>query len=204
MWRNGPENLSLEWESDPESDLLWDATKLLDGNTLLALAELKALADKGSALSMMYLGDTYLNGRGVTQDVEKGEKWMRRAAERGSIEGAQRLAVFYKKRGDFNRAREEFMKLDDRYFSHAMYLLGHMHYFGQVVDKYVEKSIYYWRRAEENCHLLAKNWYSYLLRNEKFGIIAKIKGYAKLFTLLISGVRCKIMHTDSDRLRDWW
>ena len=197
-----PENIILAWDDEPNVNALWEATELLTTNPLLALSKLEYLAGQGSALSKVYLGDAYLYGRGVERDYERGELWLKRAAEQGSIEGAFRLARHYQGAGEFAKAESEFIKLGDRGFSPAMHTLGNMYFNGEGVTKNIDKALECWTRAERCGHLIAKQRASFLLRSGHLGLIGRLKGYIKLASGLIPFIKYRSEYPDSDRLRN--
>ena len=69
----------------------FDATK--QGDFATALEEFKPLADEGNALAQYFMGDLYLNGLGVPQDIQTATKWFALAAEQGHAEAQNNMAV---------------------------------------------------------------------------------------------------------------
>ena len=198
-----PEIIVQEWEREPDVERLWGATDLLKTDVLTAIKKLEDLSMEGSALSMMYLGDTYLYGRKVEIDLERGERWMRQSVARGSIEGMYRLARYYQSQGRNDEAKCILVQLCDHGFSPAMYILGLMYYEGSGVEKDINMAEKYWTMAELNGHIIAKQAISIMLRSGRHGIFGKIKGYVKLIQLLTYGVAYRILYPESDRLRYW-
>lgn len=198
-----PESFIQALADEPDLDAFWDASAQLKIAPLLAIAKLEKLAERGSALSMLYIGDSYENGRGVERNVELGDQWYRRAADCGSIEAAHRLAFAYWHKHEYGRAIEELSKLSERGFTPAMFCLGSMYYVGKGVKPSVENAMKYWKMAEARGHILAKQRLSKLFRSGDLGFIYRIKGYIKLMMLIIPALRCHINYPKSDRLRDW-
>jgi TPR repeat protein len=56
---------------------------------------IKADAEAGDTISMLFLGRVYLMGAGVKQDTEAGLKWIRKSASLGDYEAIHLLARFY-------------------------------------------------------------------------------------------------------------
>jgi len=90
------ENLQHEWDEDPFPDELWDALQALKGHRDAGIETLTTLAERGSALAMMYLGHA-LTKSNDGDEVARAEKWLTRSAEGGSIEGRFQLALASRK-----------------------------------------------------------------------------------------------------------
>ena len=189
------------WELEPEPQQLSDALEMLESDSLQAIGRLEAMAKNDSVLSMVYVGDAYLYGDRVGQDSERGEQWLRRAAMKGSIEAAFRLACHYRWIENYDKSIQELTKLSNSGYSPAMYLLGLMNYNGEGVNKNIDQAIIYWKNAADRGHFFATQWYSYLLRKGNFGISSKIRGYLKILLVIIPFVYYKLYYPESDRLR---
>jgi len=201
--RNYIENIDREWWGEGDPGRLKHAIEMRRTDPVHALKELEDLANGGSALAMLYIGDTYGNGRGVSRNVKLGDQWYQRAADRGSIEAAHRLAFGHYHNRDYDKAISILEGLCERGFTPAMFWLGTICYTGRGVNKNNEKAIEYWTIAEAGGHLLEKRRLSILLRSGQLGLIGRLKGYAKLLTLIIPFVICSVKYPRSDRLRDW-
>lgn len=203
MTKRYPENLTREWENEPDACALFEATALLDNEPEVAFKRLKILAESGSGMSMVHLGDAYLIGRRVEQNVDLGVRWLRQAASSGSIEGAYRLACYYESVGNIGDTQKELVKLGDRGFAPAWYALGNIYFRGEGVSKDVHKAIKYWEKAENLGSLVAKQWLIHVLIHDNMGFWHKIKGYMKKVTLFFPIIYYKVQYPDSDRLRNW-
>ncbi len=198
-----PESLMREWDNDPNFDELWTATGLLDSDPLLALAKLETLAANGSALSMVYIGNTYLAGLKVKQDISVGVDWMRRAAVSGSIEGGYRLARHYYQSGELEKAKTELVKLGERGYSPAWFTLGSIYYEGQGGARNLDEAIKCWKKSKDLGHLLAKHSLSYVMRTEIGGISFKLKSYFMWISIVFPILYCKVFYSSSDRIKYW-
>lgn len=204
MTSNIGENLAREWASDSCRQELWDLVGLAESDPDSAVEEMNRLAQKGSILSMVFLGDAYLVGRwGVTKDPDLGEHWLRRSAAGGSIEGAYHLARHLLGRGDYEAALDEYRRLASYGFSPAAFVLGALHYKGEIVAKDVRKALEYFREAGRLGHLPSRHWISYILMNNDMGFISWLHGLAKRVSLVIPFVKTKVMYPESDCLRTW-
>jgi TPR repeat protein len=196
------ENLAKEWNSDPRGTQLWDVVGLAETDPEAALNGMKQLAEEGSSLSMMFLGDAYLFGRyGLKKEPALAERWLRRSASAGSIEGAYLLARYLQGCGRHDAALVEYNKLAESGFSPALFVLGTIHYKGEIARKDIDKAFYYFIEASKLGHLHAKHWVSYIQMNDGLGIISWIVGFFKRCTLIIPFVKTRVMYPQSDRLR---
>ena len=197
------ENIDREWRIESDPDRLRHAIDLREMDSISALDELQALADDGSALAMLYIGDTYGNGRGVPRDVERGDHWYQRAADRGSIEASHRLAFGYYHSRDYQKSIELLGRLSDLGFIPAMYCLGSFYFTGTGVDKDMGKAVECWIKAESGGHLVAKRRVSIILRSGVYGFVGRIRGFLKMLRLIYPFVIYNMKKPRSDRLRDW-
>ncbi|MCI0400725.1 MAG: sel1 repeat family protein [Gammaproteobacteria bacterium] len=55
------------------------------------------MAEQGAPVGQFFLGDMYMNGKGVLLDPVEAVKWWRRAAEQGQIHAQYNLGVAYLK-----------------------------------------------------------------------------------------------------------
>ena len=62
------------WEREPDRERLHRASLLLKTAPVQAVAELKSLSEKGSVLSMVYLGHAFQTGIGSPVDLRKNLK----------------------------------------------------------------------------------------------------------------------------------
>jgi TPR repeat protein len=197
------ENIDREWNLEPLPAELENAIDVRRTDPFSAVKQFESLAEKGSSLAMLYIGDTYANGRGIERNIDLGDQWYQRAAEYGSIEAGHRLAFGYYHQGQYGKAVEELSNLSERGFTPAMYVLGSFYYCGTGVEKDLGKAIKYWKMAESAGHLAAARRISILLRTGEFGLTKKLTGYLKLLRTLYPYVKCIMQHPRSDRIRDW-
>ena len=198
-----PENIVSAWEHEAKPLELHRAAGLIASEPSRALPILLELANEGSLLSMYFLGDTCLYGRGIQLDVEGGLSWLGKAASGGLIEAAYALAFHYRTNGETDRAKVELLKLGERGFSPAWHTLAKMYYYGNGVEKDKFQAVEYWKRAEACGHLYAKRNLSVVMRSENEICITKIRGFAKLLMVMFPFVYYQVQYKDSDRIRDW-
>ena len=114
------------------------------GDYATALREFRPLAESGHTEAQFYLGQMYIVGDGVSQDLAKAENWYLKSAEGGN-EGAQMALVFrYLDGAGFDTmpgaAAEWLQKLAERYskigWAHpAQVILGILYERGQGVTQ---------------------------------------------------------------------
>ncbi len=201
-WTTPGENLAKEWKADPWESSLWDALESGETNPNAALEKMMVLASKDSPLSMFYLGEYYIYGRhGTKPDPIKAEHWLRKAASYGSIEGSWLLARHLEGAGKYKEAETEYNKLVDLGYSPAFFALGFEHYKGDWLERDIQKAIEHLEKAEKLGHFRAGHLLWYIFVHEKLGVIYKLRGWIKRYTMLISYALCRVNYPTSDRLR---
>jgi len=197
------ENIDKEWQADRDPDAIKMALELRNAHPQDSVDQLKNLADLGSSLAMVYIGDAYANGRGLERDVNVGVNWYIRAADHGSTEAAHRLAFYHYHMKRFNDSIEILRRLSDQGFSPATYCLGLFCYHGVGVEKSLPLAMKFWELAASRGHLLAARKISFVLRSGVYGLLGVMKGIVKMFFLIIPYIRCSLDNPRSDRLREW-
>ena len=196
------ENLEREWDAEPHAGVLWDALEMAENDISAALEMMEDLAEKGSALAMMYLGNSYNFGNyGLEPNQELADSWLRRSARLGSIEGSFEFARRKEIEGDYELAEIEFRRLADRQFPPALYVLGRQHRHGGWLKQDTEKSIEFLEKAEKLGHFHAQHMLRYIHTHEKSGVANKVRGWVKFATMLIPFLRYSVNYPNSDRLR---
>lgn len=198
-----PESIAQALQDEPDPDQVLMTVRMLRNEPALALKRLEDLADRGSLLSMVFIGDTYLYGHGVERDVDRGKRWMLLAASGGSLEARFRLARFYNTQGETAKSIAELRGLSESGYAPAMFILGWRYYRGGGVENDVDQAIRYWTMAEDRGHLLARQILSHIYRTGRFGIVRRIHGYIKLISLIFPFARYMTFYPNSDRVRTW-
>lgn len=196
------ENISREWSSDPHPHKLLNALQLIKSDVPAGVEMLSKLAENGSSLAMMYLGDAYMKGKyGMRKDDDLGEYWLRRSAAGGSIEGAYILAWHLLRSGRTDEALAEYRRLSDLGYSPAQFVLGWQYYKGPAVQRDLPNAMYYLELADKSGHLHAGHWICHILMREHMGPLAWLRGLFKKMRLTIPFVRTMVSYPNSDRLR---
>ncbi len=196
------ENISKEWDQDPFSSELWDAINQSRENWDLGSRELVNLSERGSCLSMVFLGDFLMHGRhGAPKNPAEGEAWLRKSIENGSIEGAYLLARELYNRKDYLNSKNLFIDLDKRNYAPATFRLGLMSYFGAGSPRDCKSALIYFERGSKMGHLHAEHWLAYLLRNEDLGLRSWMRGILMRVRLIYRIFSSNMANPSTDRLR---
>lgn len=198
-----PENFTRELGAEPDIVSFWRAVKKIAEDPLRGVAELEDLSNRGSALSMVYIGDVYERGGIVDIDTNLADIWYGRAAGSGSIEGKFRLAASLWHDGDYISSEIALKELVNLGFSPAMYCLGSFYYSGNGVGLDRERGIRLLSMADMAGHLLARQMISYIYRTGACGRRKIILGWIKLVQLIFVGSWWKLKFPESDRFRGW-
>jgi len=200
------ENLDREWAEDANADELWDAVNILDASPSIGKNQLEQLAQRGSAVAMMHLGDALIYGRcGIAANLKEGENWLLRSAEGGSVEGRFRLANFYVRQKRDREALSHWIKLADWGYSPAIFYLGYCHYHGLLgLEVNLEQAIRHWRLAHQSGHFHAGIWLAQTYETDRSGLLKRIAGFWIRLKLFIPFVWYWLRYPTSDRLRLPW
>lgn len=195
------ENIAIEWAKEPSARELWDALQALKADPISGANSLRSLAEDGSPLAMMYLGQAYSVGKsGMPIDNDLAESWLRKSAE-NSVEGGYQLARHFQKTGRIDDAISEFSKIAEMRYSPAMFALGWIHYKGGDVKKDNAKALYYFNLAKRENHLHAANWINNIHLERGSGILSKIRGILGKIKLSVPFIVTATNYPKSDRLR---
>lgn len=195
------ENLAREWGTDHQAPEIWDALQLMKVDAQSGLRDLMELAEGGSAISAMYLGHFYMTGQhGVDIDNDLGERWLRRSADMGSIEGGFRLAKYMQARDRDDEAMVLYRALSNNNYMPANFVLGVEYYLGEAVDKNAEISLEFFKKADAAGHLHAGHWVSYILMKDG-GVALWLRGVLKRLALFLPMMYYSVQYPNSDRLR---
>lgn len=100
-----------------------------------AVKEWEAEAAKGDADALFNLGQAYKLGKGVKQDLTRAEALFGQAAAMGHLQAADNYGLLLFQRGDHVQALPYIRAAADRGDPRAQYLLGVMHFNGELVPK---------------------------------------------------------------------
>jgi TPR repeat protein len=196
------ESLAEEWRGCACASELEEALNLIQTDRLSGLARIDLLARNGSRLSMMYLGNIYLNGEyGIREDKDLGEIWLRRSSDAGSVEAKYGLAWHLLRSNRIEESIKRYEELSCAGYSPAQFSLGMQYYKGVNIEKNIDKALLYFKLAADSGHFYAKNQVCRVMMRENMGLISKIKGFFMKIGLFIPFIRFAIKNPKSDRIR---
>ena len=147
---------NADWTREPDLELLRRAHGLLESDSKQALMDLKALADRGSLMSMLYIANAYSKGKGTAVDMQQAESWYRRAMNAGSVLGSYELGRIHYERKDYSKAEESFNVGAGQNYAPSLHMLGLMFLSGAGVKKDLSKAKQLLENATALGHVFAK------------------------------------------------
>jgi hypothetical protein len=176
----------VDWAAEPDHKELAALGQLLTVDAASALPRLMALAERGSTMSMIYIGDSYRCGRGTNVDLEKAENWYRQAADEGSVLGHYDLASLYLTTQRIHQAKGSFEFGARRGYPPALNQLGRMFLSGVGAEKNLEKARAYLERASAAGHIPGKAGLARLLMKRDGSFQTRLRGVLLMVNAQIS------------------
>jgi TPR repeat protein len=190
-----------DWEAEPDLERLRRARAMLKGDQTAGLRELADLADRGSLMSMVYLGWAYCRGEGVDKNLELGESWLRRAMVAGSALASFHLGMLYKEKNNLNGAFEAFSFGADHNFAASMYRLGVIYRRGYGVAPNREKARELWKKAASYGHAFAMRNLAFCMISGECGISMVPRGVMLWLSSILSVIRISAKDPQSYLIR---
>jgi len=166
-----------------------------------AIAELQALAQNGSVLSMVYLGHAFRNGTGTAVDLQKSDEWYRLATERGSALAPGILGAYYYDTGQYSLAETYFKISAERNYLPAVFRIGKFYLDAPTGDRQLVKARDYLEQATAGGHVVAKRVLGGLLIQGNFGLSQRLRGAWLVASALKDILVVTATDPESDRLR---
>jgi len=160
-----------------------------------ALVELKALAARGSVVSMLYIADAYRKGRGTAVEIYEAKDWYTRAMQSGSVTGCYELGRIYYEQRNYSKAEEAFRQGESKNHAPSIHMLGLMHLKGIGVEKNRDKARELFEKASSLGHVFAKRNLAILLMTGRYGASQFVRG----LTLFVTGIKHLLAVVVSDR-----
>ncbi len=176
----------VDWAAEPDHKELTVASQLLTGDPIAALPRLMVLAERGSATSMICIGDAYRFGLGTNVDSQKAEDWYRRAVLKGAVLGYYDLASLYLATHRVGEARRLLEFSAARGYPPALNLLGRMYLSGNGAEKDLQRARLYLERASAAGHIPGKAALARLLMKHQRGFLMRARGALLMITAQIS------------------
>ncbi|WP_338302876.1 tetratricopeptide repeat protein [Erythrobacter sp. Dej080120_24] len=177
-------NFHREMHADPYSAELKNALILRNTDPRGAYAVLSSLAEEGSPLANMVLGEAYLFGHnGLQKDERLAEKLLRRAAKLESFEGSFLLARYLRMKGRSEEAVSIYEALSEANFPAAAFVLGLSYLDGKFTEIDQERAKFFLEIAAENGHLHAQDWLAHLVTESDASVVDHTKAIAKRYRL---------------------
>lgn len=171
------------WEREPDIRKLRSAYDALKSEPNRGLAELRDLAEAGSAMAMVYLGSAYEHGKGTDLDLAQAIAWYRRAAEKGYVGALAHLGVAFLNAKDYVAARDAFERGIAAKDRMSVYWLAHLliHAPEQFRDLNENEARLLFEKASGWNNVYATRNLSSLYMRGRFGFLGWFRGLRLLF-----------------------
>jgi hypothetical protein len=136
------------------TETLQDAQTAIEaGDKVRALGIYIMLAQEGNAKAEYNLGQMYISGDGVPQDVEEAQNWYRRSAEHGYSDAQHMLGSLHFRRIAALSSQEEavewYRKAAEQGHARSQLNLGDLYFKGEIVPQDVPAAVKWYRLAAE-------------------------------------------------------
>jgi len=153
----------------------------LAGDYPRALGIFTMLANEGNAKAEYNLGQMYISGDGVPQDVSEAQNWYRRSAEHGFSEAQYTLGALHFRRIAALKSNEEavewYRKAAEQGHARSQLNLGDLYFKGEIVPQDVNTAVGWYRRAAEQGNGEAQHQLGVLYANGEGIAKDAVKGY---------------------------
>lgn len=161
---------------EPNLTALKRAMDVFDSDPAQALPQLTYLAERGSPISMLYIGHAYRDGTGVAKDAVQTEEWYRRAADKGSILGLYHLGRLYIEQRRYEEAKQAFRFAAAAGYTPAVHHLGRMYFFGLGVEKDIRKATTLLGDASASGNVIATRLLGHVLIRTHLSVAELLRG----------------------------
>jgi TPR repeat protein len=171
------------WATEPDQAKVHEAHSFIKTDPARARSEFRALAERGSVASMIYLGWMFHTGAGMPSDLREAENWYRRAFDCGSDKVIVYLGRVYRRQREYTKAKQVFRVGVERGIRGAMYGLAITYLNdGEPHDATEVRALL--ERAAALGHPYAMGSLPRLLLRGKFGLLNIPKAIPAYFRLL--------------------
>ncbi|HTO83812.1 MAG TPA: tetratricopeptide repeat protein [Methylomirabilota bacterium] len=164
------------WENEPDLAQLRRAHSLLRDNPAQALRDLEGLADRGSTMSMLYIGYACRHGEGTARDLVRAAEWYSRAASRGSKLGRYLLGRVYLELERYAEAQQMFEMGVSENYAPSMNLLGIMYMRRRGIERDTSRALFLLEQSASLGNIYGKRNLARLLLKGTFGPLQFLRG----------------------------
>ena len=196
------ENLLREWREDKFSQNAWDALDSLKENDRRGVEKLLEIAERGSRLSMLYLGTHYIFEEIDTHENQQtGEGWLKMASDLGSVEAGFCLASHYIQTDRIVEGLDLLKILSESNFGPAQFRIGFYYATGQRLEKDISNALHFFRLASGNGHLVARQWLYHISMTQDHSISNIFSKFLARICNAVVTYYVSFRYPNSDRLR---
>jgi uncharacterized protein len=192
---------TTELHNEPDENALYQAYTLFSTAPEQALDVLKSLAERGSVMSMLYVGEAYRFGKGIDIDLVQSQRWFERAASCGSLLGAYEFGRLLYEQKRYNEAIAAFEIGARQSYGPSLNMLARMYLNGQGVSTDINRGRELLEDATAIGNVFAKRSLAGLLLRGTFGPLAFLRGIRLFFGALKDILVVAPGNPSSDRLR---
>ncbi|WP_372786731.1 tetratricopeptide repeat protein [Phenylobacterium sp.] len=140
-------------------------------------------------MSMLFLADAIRRGDRYRIDLEKSERWYKRAASLGSGRAMYGLGLVHLARRDLQNAIEAWRSAGERGCGAAMWVLGRLHLHGDgdgggAPDAGAARAFF--ERGASLGHVWSTRSLALLLMTGRFGLGQRLRGYDKYLRCFVA------------------
>lgn len=179
------DHLGIDWAAEPDLEQLKAAYWLRPKDIDHAVASLEDLAKRGSIMSMVYLGDTYYQGKLISKNLDLAEHWYLGAAAAGSVFANYTLGTIYVRAGRYRDALRVLTVASNKECRRAAYLVARIYWFGAGVERDPDLAERYLEQAVELGSIPAHKLLGRILIEKKTSSTDTLRGLRLIFVALI-------------------
>ncbi|SON58431.1 hypothetical protein HDIA_P0022 (plasmid) [Hartmannibacter diazotrophicus] len=185
-------------KEEPDLSLLNRAYALLSTNFERATSQLAELADRGSILSMIYLGEAYQ--RSQPKNLDAAEKWYRKAYENGAAMGLFALGLLHFQKNNYAEAETLFQEGAENDDELSMFWLAKIYAHNDNFDKNRYKIRLLLEKSASKGNVSAKSALAFSFMKGRYGLGNIPKGIWLYLSSLLEAAKIAIKNPDDPRL----
>ena len=189
----------VDWAAEPDLPELRRSLELLEIDPRKAFEMLIALKNRGSIMSMVYLGGAYNLGLFGERDAASAERLYAQASDRGSKVARYLLGRVYSDLGQYDKAKEEFRVGADDGFAPAAQELGRMYWVGAGGEKNLHFAETFLCRAADLGSPRARGMVGRILIEKRSGLRDTLRGLRLMLQASIQLFMLRFRNRRKDR-----